>query len=259
MAVSPQTKQSHHGARHMLITGASAGIGAALAKKAANTGWVVSALARRTDKLEALAEANPNILPVKADVSDLASCEEAVRLAVLGHGPIDVAVLNAGIYHPQTAPPVDVASFEAQMDVNYMGMVRMLSHILPDMAARGAGHIALMGSVAGYRGLPQAAAYSPTKAAAIALAESLNFDLEPKGIKIQIINPGFVETDATSVNDFDMPDIITSEQAAIEILRGLASDRFEIAFPKRFVRQMKMLKYLTDRLYFKIMRARTGK
>ena len=244
---------------HMLITGASAGIGAALALKAAESGWLVSAMARRVDKLESLAASHAHIRPIQADVSDLASCDTAVQQAIADNGPVDIAVLNAGIYHPQTVPPVNVASFEAQMDVNYMGIVRMLSFILPSMAKRGAGHIALMGSVAGYRGLPNAPAYSPTKAAVIALAESLSFDLEPKGIKVQVINPGFVETDATSVNEFEMPDIITPEQAAAEILEGLSSDRFEIAFPKRFVRQMKMLKFLTDKLYFKVMRARTGK
>ena len=126
------------------------------------------------------------------------------------------------------------------------------------MTARKAGHIAFMASVAGYRGLPRSAAYGPTKAAVQNLAESMYFDLAPKGIKIQLINPGFVETEATAVNDFMMPDLISSQKAAKLLLEGLQSDGFEIAFPKRFVRKMKWLRMLPANSYLKLITKFTG-
>ena len=129
---------------------------------------------------------------------------------------------------------------------------------MPAMTTRKAGHIAFMASVAGYRGLPRSAAYGPTKAAVQNLAESIYFDLAPKGIKIQLINPGFVETEATAVNDFIMPDLISSQTAAKLLLEGLGSDRFEIAFPKRFVRKMKWLRMLPANSYLKLIAKFTG-
>ena len=243
---------------HVLITGASSGIGRSLAEKMATAGWQVSALARRAERLADLQEKHPFILPLTADVADKAQIAAAFAKAGKVHGPVDLAVLNAGIYTPVRADAFTADLFIQQMQVNYFGVIHCLDHLLAPMLARGKGHIALMGSVAGYRGLPRSAAYGPTKAAIQNLAESLYFDLHPKGVKLQLINPGFVETEATAVNDFTMPDLITSDAAALHIINGLESDAFEISFPKSFVRKMKFMRLLPLPLYLRLTARLTG-
>ena len=139
-----------------------------------------------------------------------------------------------------------------------MGVVNGLAAIIPQMLDAGGGHIVIISSVAGWRGLPKAAAYSPTKAALISLAESLYFDLKPKNIKIQTMCPGFVDTEATAVNDFDMPDLLSAEKAADHIISGMQTNVFSYDFPKSFTRKLKFLKYLPDRLYFALVSKQTG-
>ena len=239
-------------AQHYFITGVSAGIGEALVNKLTAKGHFVSGVARRTERLDALAQSCPNFNGITCDVSDRAQVAEAVRQAKQAFGPIDVLIPNAGIYIPDQKGEIDVVSFETHMQVNYMAAIYCLAEILPDMKAAGAGHIALMASVAGYRGLPRSSAYGPTKAALINLGEALRFELQGTGLKIQIICPGFVDTEATAVNDFTMPDIISADEAADTIIAGLRQNQFEIAFPKRFARKMKWLKYLSNDMYFSI-------
>ena len=142
--------------------------------------------------------------------------------------------------------------------VNYVGALNLIDAVLPHLLARRAGHLSLVASVAGYRGLPNSLAYWPTKAALINLAESLWLDLEPHGIGISVINPGFVETPLTSANAFEMPALIGADEAAREIVDGWASGDFEIHFPKRFTRSMKALSHFGDGLYFKAIRRATG-
>ena len=230
-----------------------------LSRKLADQGHAVTGLARREDRLAQLAQDHPEFVGFKADVGQKDDMISAAKNAENHHGPIDVAILNAGIYTPVDASAgIDTELFRQHMQVNYMGVVNALAALIPSMVARGTGHIVIVASVAGWVGLPRAAAYSPTKAALISLAESLQFDLEPKGLKIQVICPGFVDTEATAVNDFDMPGLITSDTAADEIIKGMASPDFEIAFPKDFTRTFRLLKYLPYSLYFKVMRRRTG-
>jgi len=243
---------------HVLITGASSGIGASLSQKMAAAGWRVSALARRSERLAELQSRHPSVLPLTADVADPVQIAAAMTKATEVHGPVDLAVLNAGIYTPVRVEEFSVALFHSHMQVNYFGVIHCLDHLLPAMLARRGGHIAVMGSVAGYRGLPRSAAYGPTKAAVQNLAESLYFDLHPKGIKLQLINPGFVETEATAVNDFTMPDLITSDAAALHIINGLKTDEFEISFPKSFVRKMKVMRLLPLSIYLRLTARLTG-
>ena len=243
---------------HVLITGASSGIGASLALLMAEKGYLVSACARRLAKLEALHAQNSAITPIEMDVSDQNSVAAGLAAATSKNGHIDIAVLNAGIYQPVDAAQFELSVYQQHMAVNYTGILYCLDSLLPAMTARKSGHIAFMASVAGYRGLPRSAAYGPTKAAVQNLAESMYFDLAPKGIKLQLINPGFVETEATAVNDFIMPDLISSDKAARLLLEGLQSDQFEIGFPKRFVRKMKWLRMLPANSYLKLVAKFTG-
>ena len=240
--------------QHYFITGVSSGIGLALTEQLVQAGHNVSGMARRRDRLAALSERFDNFYPVTGDVTDEEQMADAVKKAQAHHGMIDVFIPNAGLYIPSPANKIAVSDFALHMAVNYMGVVNGLAAVLPAMQAAGRGHIALMASVAGYRGLPRSAAYGPTKAALINLGEALRFDLQGSGVKIQIICPGFVETEATAVNDFAMPDIISSEEAARQIIRGLGQDKFEIAFPKSFARKMKWLKWLPNDTYFNIVK-----
>lgn len=243
---------------HYLITGASSGIGHALAGQLADRGHRISALARRLPVLEKLATERQCVLPLQADVSDREQLSDAITRAAQTHGTIDTAILNAGMYQPVHADDFDIESYQRHMSVNYMGVVHALGAVLPMMRQRGHGHIVIIASVAGWRGLPRAAAYGPTKAALINLAESLWFDLNPQNIRIQLVCPGFVATEATAVNDFEMPGLMTADQAATAIRRGMASESFEITFPKGFARSMKLLRALPYRLFFPLVQKRTG-
>ena len=243
---------------HYFITGASSGIGAALTERCLSDGHQVSAIARRRDRLDQLGAGREGYLGISRDVTDAAAMAEAVTMAIEGLGPVDCAILNAGIYVPQDTAAINPADYARHMDVNYMGVVNALPGLIDSMLTRGRGQIAIVSSVAGWRGLPRAAAYGPTKSALISLAESMTFDLAPRGIDIKIICPGFVETESTAVNDYDMPGLISAERAAHEILAGLKTDQFMIHFPKHFTRKMAMLRWLPDRTFFKLVGARTG-
>jgi short-subunit dehydrogenase len=152
-----------------------------------------------------------------------------------------------------SAQTFDMPRIQKMMDVNFGGAIRVLNHVLPDFIAANKGHIALVGSIASYRGLPSAVGYGASKAALVHLAENLAVDLQHTNIKIQIINPGFVKTQLTDKNNFDMPQIMKPQEAAEHIVRGLKSDTFEIAFPWLFSTLLKLLKFLPARIYFRIM------
>jgi short-subunit dehydrogenase len=143
-------------------------------------------------------------------------------------------------------------------DVNYTGALRVLDAVLPELLPQQRGHISLISSVAGFRGLPQSLAYGPTKAALINLAEALYYDLRPHGIGVSVINPGFVETPLIAGNDFPMPALITPAKAAQEILKAWRKGEFHIHFPKRFTRMLLLLRMLPYRWYFALVRRGTG-
>ena len=243
---------------HYFITGVSAGIGAALCRQLLAEGHRVSGMARRQNRLDDLAATSPLFHGITGDVTDAEAVEAAILSAETHHGDIDVMVLNAGVYTPQDGRALDLSVFRQHMEVNYMGVVNGLVPMIPKMVARGKGHLVIMASVSGWVGLPKAAAYGPTKAALISLTESLWFDLTPSGIKVQVVCPGFVDTEATAVNDFEMPGLMTPDAAASALRKGMASDAFEITFPKGFTRMMRMLRHLPYRLYFRLIRQRTN-
>ena len=243
---------------HYFITGASSGIGAALAEALLARGETVTAVARRQDRLTSLKSGRGTLHTAACDVTDADALEKAVEGAHAAHGPIDCAILNAGMYEPQDGTKIDPATYARHMDVNYMGVVNALPALIDGMIAHGSGQIAIVSSVAGWRGLPKAAAYGPTKAALISLAESLTFDLAPRGIDVKVICPGFVDTESTAVNDYEMPGLISAGTAAREIITGLASRDFVIQFPKSFTRKMGWLRWLPDRTFFRVIGARTG-
>jgi NADP-dependent 3-hydroxy acid dehydrogenase YdfG len=237
--------------RIVWITGASTGIGRELALRLARGGVKVAVSARSTDKLAALAAENSNITAFPLDVTDRQAVAQTVAAIYAQLGAIDLAVLNAGVWHPMGAHEYDSAKAIEAMNVNYNGVVLALGELLPHMMKRRSGHISMVASVAGYRGLVNAGSYAPTKAALIALAECLKPDLFYHKVKISVINPGFVDTPMTSVNKFPMPFMITTEDAVSRIVAGLQQKyRFEIAFPWPIVGALKLMRILPYSTYF---------
>ncbi|GMG83762.1 SDR family NAD(P)-dependent oxidoreductase [Paralimibaculum aggregatum] len=242
------------------VTGASGGIGRALCLALAAEGWCVHATARSADRLEALAaeaEGPGEIRPLPGDVTDAAAMTRAVE-SIAAERPLALAVLNAGVYHPMRAQTFSAARARQTFDVNLAGVANGLEPLLAHMSARGTGHIALTASVAGYRGLPDAAAYSATKAGLIAMAEALAMDLVDLGVRISVINPGFVETEATSVNAFEMPMLMQPEAAATKIVAGLQRPGFEIRFPWQFAAMLRLIGLLPNRWYIWAVRKALG-
>ncbi len=242
------------------ITGASGGIGRATALRLARDGWTVYATARGADDLAALASepaAAGRIRPLPGDVTDPFAMRAAVD-TILANGPLALAILNAGVYSKVRAQDFSAETARRMFEVNLGGVANGLEPVLRTMIERGRGHVALTASVAGYRGLPGAAPYSATKAGLIAMAESLAMDLVDLGVRISVINPGFVETEATSVNDFEMPFLMTPDEAAERIVAGLKKPGFEIAFPRRFALLLRLVGALPNQFYIAAMRRMTG-
>ncbi len=243
------------------ITGASGGIGRAVALKLAGNGWTVFATARGAAELDTLAAESQTlpgrIVPKPGDVTDMDRMAEIVA-EITADGPLALTILNAGIYKPMRAQNFSAKDARLTFDVNLTGVSNGLAPVLQHMIARKTGHIALVASVAGYRGLPDAAAYSATKAGLIAMAEALAMDLVDLGVRISVINPGFVETEATSVNDFEMPMLMQPEEAAEAIVSGLGKPGFEIRFPWQFAAFLRLIGLLPNRAYIWAVRKALG-
>jgi len=242
------------------VTGASSGIGKALVLRLVAEGWTVYATARRTDRLEKIALAAKGagrVIPAAGDVTDAAQMRQIVE-RITSNDTLALAVLNAGIYMPMRARSFSAETAREMFEVNLVGVTNALDPVLKKMIAAQKGHVALTASVAGYRGLPGAAPYSATKAGLIAMAEALAMDLIDEGVRISVINPGFVETDATAVNDFEMPFLQTTDEAAEAIVKGLGKPGFEIAFPWIFARILRLIGLLPNRAYFWAVRKATG-
>ena len=236
------------------ITGASTGIGRDLALRLAGRGVQCAVTARTAAKLDELSNESDLISAYPADVTDRAAVAKAVQDIESANGPIDLAILNAGVWMPMRAFDYDAEHAEQSMQVNYMGVANGVDALLSRMIERDHGRIAIVASVAGYRGLPLGAAYGPTKAALINLAESLATDLDGTGVKISVINPGFIETPMTKDNDFPMPFIVTADQAVDDILKGLDAGKFEIAFPRTFVTLLKAARRAPYPVFFWLVR-----
>jgi NAD(P)-dependent dehydrogenase (short-subunit alcohol dehydrogenase family) len=245
------------------LVGASTGIGRATATALHAAGARVVVSARGREALDRFVGEHPGSDAIALDATDREAIHDAAQHIVRVHGRIDLAMYCAGTYKPMRAPAFELDVALQHVQVNYVGALYMLDAVLPVLqaqakAGKDGGHISLVSSVAGFRGLPQSLAYGPTKAALINLAETLYLDLQPLGIGVSLINPGFVETPLTAQNQFKMPALITPEDAAREILRGWKKGEFEIHFPKRFTFWMHALRHLGYGPYFAAVRRSTG-
>ena len=233
-----------------IITGASSGIGAAVAEELGRRGWKVGLIARRAERLEALAERiGEGAAVAVADVTDRVALERAIAQLEQTLGPCDLMLANAGIGETVSGTRFDTGSALRIIDVNVNGVIHALGAVIGPMVERGSGHIAVTSSVAGYRGLPGFGAYSASKSCVTTLVESLRVDLRGSGVSMTAIHPGFVVSELTDTNTFSMPFLVKTDKAARVIVDGLERKRSIICFPWQMRCLMWLVKHLPNWLY----------
>ncbi len=263
MALNP--KQGNWHGKTVWLIGASTGIGRSTASALHALGARVIVSARNAKALDEFVLAHPgktsaglaSAVALPLDVT-LDGAMKTAAQTILQSSPIDCAMYCAGTYKELRATEFNLQTMLEHQRINYLGALYMLDAVLPHFLVRQSGHICLVSSVAGYVGLPKSMAYGPTKAALTNLAETLYLDLREQNIGVSLICPGFVDTPLTAQNKFNMPALITPDQAAQEILQGWAKGEFEIHFPKRFTLWVKAIKMLPYRMYFPAIKKFTG-
>ena len=231
------------------VTGASTGIGKAVAEKFSKEGWKVAISARREELLKNIAQDN-NIFDYPLDVTNEKKVDEVFKKILEDFKSIDLCIFNAGTYEPKLEKEISKEQIRKTMEVNFFGVVNCIKAVEKYFKNKKNGHISIVSSIAGYRGLPNSSGYGPSKAAASNLAESLYFDFKKDNVKISLISPGFIKTPMTDKNEFRMPFIRSPEFAAEKIYNGLVkSNSFEITFPKQLTTIFKLFKVLPNRIY----------
>ena len=232
------------------ITGASTGIGKALAIKFAKNNWNVAASARRENLLTELAESNENIYSYPLDVTNKENCKKVFKKIEDKFKNIDISFFSTGTWDPKKEKEIDVEQIENVMKVNFFGTLNCIKSVEEYYRKKGNGHISIVSSIAGYRGLPNSTGYGPSKSALNNLTESLYFDFKRYGVRVSLVSPGFIKTPMTDKNDFKMPFLRTVDYAAEKIFEGLTkSNKFEIHFPKQLTLMLKFLKLLPNSWY----------
>ena len=240
------------------ITGASTGIGKALAIKFSENGWKVAISARRESLLNEIVSENKNIYAFPFDVTNKEKCNNTFKLIKNKFDNIDLCVFSTGTWDPKKEKEIDVEQIENVMKINFFGTLNCIKSVENYFKTRGYGQISIVSSIAGYRGLPNSTGYGPSKSALNNLAESLYFDFKRHGVRVSLISPGFIKTPMTDKNDFKMPFLKSPEFAAEKIYNGLVNSKsFEIDFPKQLTITLKLLKILPIKLYFKIVERMT--
>ncbi len=231
------------------LVGASEGLGLALAQAMAAEGADLILSGRDAGRLSAAAASLVRPARVLAvDVGDDAS----VAAAAGELGPLDGVVFLAGVYWPTAAQQWDAVRVTAMCNVNFTGCARVLGAVVPQMVARGRGHVVITGSLSGFRGLPGAIGYAASKAGTMALAESMYCDLRGTGVKVQLANPGFIRTRLTEKNEFSMPFLMEPEEAAQHMLRLMQSRAFKSSFPVVFSWLFRLSQFLPDWAYYRL-------
>ncbi|SMY09011.1 SDR family NAD(P)-dependent oxidoreductase [Flavimaricola marinus] len=240
------------GKRYWLV-GASEGLGREVALALSRAGAEVVVSARSEDRLASLVEEMPGKASYAVvDVTD----REAVEAVAAKIGPLDGMVYLAGVYWPLGAKEWDNEKAEAMADINYLGASRCVGAVIGPMVERGEGHIVLTGSLSGFRGVAGAIGYGASKAAVMYLAESMHADLRKTGVKVQLVNPGFIKTRLTDKNDFSMPFIMEPEAAAREFVEHMNTDAFKKSFPWMFSWMFRGSQILPDWLYYRLFGAK---
>ena len=239
--------------KNVWITGASSGIGKALAIKFVNEGWQVAASARRENLLQELNSNNSNIHSFPLDVKDESEAKKVFQDIVEKFKTVDICVFCTGIHDPDAEKKLSTEKIREIMETNFFGTLNCIMAANSYFREKKSGHIAVVSSAAAYRGLPAASGYCASKSALTSLAESLYFDFKRYGVRVSVISPGFIKTPMTDKNKFPMPMIKSPEYAAKKIFIGLTKKNvFEIHFPVAFTMLMKLLKIMPNWLYFMI-------
>ena len=231
------------------ITGASSGIGKALALKFAEENWQVAISARRKELLDELAQ-NVNISSFPLDVTNDNSVNTAFSNILNEFNNLDLCVFCSGAYDPKLEKEINKEQIKKIMNINFFGVLNCIKTVEEYFKNKKEGHISIVSSIAAYRGLPNSSGYGPSKAALTNLTESLYFDFKKHNVRISLISPGFIKTPLTNQNTFNMPFIKTPTFAANKIYNGLIkSNAFEIHFPKELTFFLKFLRILPYRIY----------
>ena len=240
------------------ITGGSTGIGKALAIRFANEGWNVAISARRENLLKELSDRFENISPFPLDVTDKENCKNIFNQVKEKFGDIDICFFSTGTWDPKKEKDIDVEQIENVFKINFFGTVNSIKAVEEYYKNRNEGTIAIVSSIAGYRGLPNSTGYGPSKSALNNLAESLYFDFGRHNVRVCLVSPGFIKTPMTDKNDFKMPFLKTPEFAADKIYDGLVNRKnFEIHFPKELTLTLKFFSILPYKLYFYLVKKLT--
>ena len=231
------------------ITGASSGIGKAVAEKFAAEGWKVAVSARRKELLQDMAR-DQNISSFPLDVTDRSQINNVFQNILKEFGNIDVCLFSSGTYEPKDEQNIDPDKIKNVINVNFLGVIDCVKTVEEYFKNKKTGHISIVSSIAGYRGLPNSSGYGPSKAALTNFCESIYFDFKKFGVRVSVISPGFIKTPLTDKNEFPMPFLKTVDYAANQIFNGLVkSNAFEIHFPKGLTLTLKFLRILPYKLY----------
>ncbi len=241
--------------KNVWITGASSGIGKALAIKFATEGWQVAASARRENLLQDLSNNNSSIHSFPLDVKDESRAKKVFQDIIEKFQTIDICVFSTGIHDPDAEKKLNTEKIREIMETNFFGTLNCIMAVNSYFRERKNGHISIVSSVAAYRGLPAASGYCASKSALTSLAESLYFDFQRHNVRVSLISPGFIKTPLTDKNKFPMPMIRSPEYAAEKMFSGLTKkNAFEIHFPIMFTIIMKLLKIMPNWLYFLLLK-----
>ena len=231
------------------ITGASSGIGKAVAEKFAAEGWKVAVSARRKELLQDMAK-DQNISSFPLDVTDRSQINSVFQNILKEFGNIDICLFSSGTYEPKDEQNIDPDKIKNVINVNFLGVIDCVKTVEGYFKNKKTGHISIVSSIAGYRGLPNSSGYGPSKAALTNFCESIYFDFKKFGVRVSVISPGFIKTPLTDKNEFPMPFLKTVDYAANQIFNGLVkSNAFEIHFPKGLSLTLKFLRILPYKLY----------
>ena len=231
------------------ITGASSGIGEASARKFAKEGWKVIISARRVELLEKLST-DENIFSYPLDVTDSVKAKEVFKKIIEDHGQVDLCIFSSGTYERKSEKELDVQNIRHVIEVNFLGVINCVSAVEKYYKDKNNGHIAIVSSPVGYRGLPKSSGYTPSKAALNNFTQGIYFDFKKFNVKVSLITPGFIKTALTDKNEFKMPFLKSTDYAAEEIYNGLVKkNSFEIIFPLPIKIIYKIIQILPNKLY----------
>ncbi|OBY26921.1 SDR family NAD(P)-dependent oxidoreductase [Leisingera sp. JC1] len=229
------------------LVGASHGLGREIARQLADQEARLILSARSEDALRKLAQELCNAIVLPLDVTDTDAVAQAARTA----GPLDGVIYNAGVYEPMRTQNWDSGAVLKMSDVNFTGALRVLGEVVPGFVRQRRGDITLVGSLAGYRGLPASIGYGASKAALVSLAETMRHDLKDSGVTVRLVNPGFIKTRLTYKNSFRMPQLMDPEDAARHVIAAMRSRRFRTDFPRPFSFAINALNLLPDWIVYR--------